>query len=1297
MSGDFAAAVSKACCLLVRRLWLSLPTGTGAHPSRRLSPSWVLCGHAGRHARSGRWARTGVGKLLVRCRAVTLLVLVSLLLSMTGVGAASAADLIRHRPPHVSSALARAHQVIPRQNHRGRSSSRPHARRHFAVIRSRRPGKASRIAHESGAQPQTEQGTITFSEFPDGTDITNQYQPNGIDFGGDSPFITDDGSNPTSPVLSGTPLFFGTVTGTFVQPDGTPRTVDSFSLDVGYIDTSGSTEVIAYDSSGNVLDTVPVDNYGIVNVIVSAPGTASFSVQAVDPSNPDPNGWAIDNLSFAGYSFLTGPPSPSEQGTGSNESERPTTCARQEPVNCATGDFFYQSADFTVPGRGVPLSLTRTYNSPSASTDGPFGFGWTDSYEMSLTTDGSGEVTISQENGSTVTFLPDGSGGFTAPTRVLATLVQNPDGSYTFTRESAQDQYNFSASGQLTSEADRNGYRTTLTYTGGKVTAVTDPAGRQLTFTYSGSHITSATDPLGRKWTYSYDANGNLASATDPVGRVWSFTYNSSHLLLTTTDPRGGVTTNTYNTNGQVVSQADPDGGKTTWSYSGDPMSPAGGITTMTDPNGEVTDYDHADLELMSVTTAAGTADAATTSYTYDPATLGVTSVTDPNGNVTTNTYDSSGNLLTTTDPLGNTSYYSYDNFNEVVAKTTPLGETTSYTYDGNGNLLSVTDPLGNVTTYTYGDSAHPGDVTSITDPASNVIDYTYNADGDLASVGSSPARGVTDTTRYVYDAGGERTCTASPSAVAAGVSCPAAGAPRVADTTATTYNADGEITSITDPDGHTTSHAYDGDGNQSQVTNPAGNVTSYTYNGNNWQTKVTQPGGTVLSSTYDADGNLTSQADGAGDTTTYKYDALNQVVSATDPLGHKTSYSYDADGNRVSLTTPGGEITSYSYDADSQLSGISYSDGTTPDVTYSYDADGHRSSMTDGTGTTSYSYDADGHLISDTNGAGASVSYSYDPDGQPVSLTYPSGDTVTRTYNGAEQLTAVSDWLGNTTRFGYDADGNPTTETYPNGVTAATSFDHADQPMSATDTGPSGTLASFAYTRDTLGQVTSAAQSGALSGTQNYSYTQLSQLASDSTGSYGYDAAGNLTQLPGGITQAYNADSEVTATTRPASPQPPATDQVVSTNETTKATKITSSPVTTKAANELILAFISADGPSDESQRITSVSGGGLTWSRATRSNTERGTAEVWQAHAATVLTAVTITADLNHTGYDGSITIATFTGAGSTVGAHADAGGRGSAPSVSLTTTGPDSLVWAAGKTPSTLPPGPQPAARP
>ena len=106
-------------------------------------------------------------------------------------------------------------------------------------------------------------------------------------------------------------------------------------------------------------------------------------------------------------------------------------------MNCATGDFWHEFTDFQIPGRGVGVALDfkRTYSSSAASTDGPLGFGWTDSYNLSLVVDSTtGDATVHEDNGSTVPFRSNGGGGFTAAPGVLAVLQQNGDGTYTYTR-----------------------------------------------------------------------------------------------------------------------------------------------------------------------------------------------------------------------------------------------------------------------------------------------------------------------------------------------------------------------------------------------------------------------------------------------------------------------------------------------------------------------------------------------------------------------------------------------------------------------------------------------------------------------------------------------------------------------------------------------------------------------------------------------------------------------------------------------------------------------------------------------
>ena len=814
---------------------------------------------------------------------------------------------------------------------------------------------------------------------------------------------------------------------------------------------------------------------------------------------------------FAEGGPVGAPLAPSETYGGGNPDEANPQCNHgANPVNCATGDFWHTFTDVAIPGRGLPLDLTRTYNSLDAATASPFGYGWASSYTIHLAIDPTtGVVTVVQENGATNTFTPSVSGGYTAPPRVLATLVKNADGTFTFTRRKELI-FTFTSAGQLTSERDLNGYTTTLAYNGaGQLATVTDPAGRTLSFSYGANgDVSGVTDPAGRTLTYGYDAAGNLTSVTDPAGGTWGFTYDAHRLLLSMTDPRGGTVTNSYDAQGRVTAQTDALGHTTTYTYTSSG-------TTITDPNGAQEVQTYTAGELTGLTQAAGTSAAASWQFAYDQYTLGVTATTDPNGHVTRRGYDADGNLTSVTDALGRTSSMTYTSLNEVASLTDPAGTTTSYTYDSAGNLLSVSRPLGGssstqTTTYAYGDSAHPGDVTAVSDPDGHAWSFAYDSAGDLTGITDPTA----NTTTMAYNVLGERTSLVS----------------GLGNTTTFAYDTLGDLTKVTDPSGHATSYAYDPDRNRTSISDPSGHVTSYTYDAANELVKVSRPDGTALSYAYDGDGNQVGQTDGAGKTTSYTYDALDRLTQVTDPLNRTTAMAYDPASNLISQTNPSGAVTSYGYDAANQLTSIGYSDGTTPSVNYTYTPDGQRASMTDGTGSTSYTYDSLNRLTQATNGAGQTVGYGHDLAGLLTSLTYPDGTSVSRGYDAAGRLTSVTDAAGNTTRLSYDADGQLTGETFPNGVTTTLTRDAADQITSIADTQGGTALATFSYTRDAANQVTSETDTGAISASHSYSYTQLNQLASQDGATFTYDAADNLTQLASGATLTYDAANELTS-----------------------------------------------------------------------------------------------------------------------------------------------------------------------
>lgn len=851
-------------------------------------------------------------------------------------------------------------------------------------------------------------------------------------------------------------------------------------------------------------------------------------------------------------------------GGGSNKLAPRLACsvnnATSKPVTTSTGNFWHTFSDLIVPGRGIALSLTHTYNSLQASVNGPLGYGWTDSYAMSVVTGTASPVTatVNEDDGSQETFTVSGTSYF-APPRVEATLIHNGDGTWNLTQQ-ATGSFTFNPAGQLTSDTDLNGYTTTMTYVSGQLSKVTDPEGRYLTFTWTGNHITAVTDTAAtptRGVAFGYDSVGNLATYTAVDGALTTFGYDGQHELLTMLDPNQQVLpqaqqhplVNAYvpGNLGQVASQTDSLGRTTSFNYTAVP-----GSTEITDPKGDVTLDTYNDGELTSETPGYGTPQAANWSYTYDPVSGGCTTKTDPNESTKSYTYDASGNMLTSMDALGRTTSFTYNGFNEPLTAVDTLGVTTTSTYDGHGNLQTVATPLLNgsgqtiatrTTRYLY-QGAYAGDITSVVDPNIQSSVLTYNANGDLASA-TDPAG---DKTTYFYNAIGERKSMVSPDGNVVGGNWGT-------HTTTYSYDAAGRVTSTVDPLGHQVVHnAYDLNGNLVTATDADGNTTTYRYDPENQRTVTLQADGTSTTVGYDTLGNVVTQTDAAGNTTTYAYNDPGlsaKATASTIPNIGTTSYGYDRAGNLITKQDPGvncpvysgysgpGCTTTYTYDADNEESFVEYSDPATFGITYEYDAVGRHTLMVgDHLPDTAYSYDSLGRLSSSSVGV-LTTSYGYDLAGNETSITYPGAtETVVQGPDSAGRLHTVTDWLGNTTTFNYDADSNVTSEIYPNGTTSTVTANADDKTTSISDTttaSPSTPFVSLAYGYDPNSQENAVTSTGVPANTHTYSYTQLNQLRliDGPSSSYGY-TNNNLTQLATGATQSFNGASElVTSTAR--------------------------------------------------------------------------------------------------------------------------------------------------------------------
>jgi RHS repeat-associated protein len=813
------------------------------------------------------------------------------------------------------------------------------------------------------------------------------------------------------------------------------------------------------------------------------------------------------------------------------------------PVTTSTGNFWHTFTDFDIPARGYDLGFSHTYNSQNATQNGPLGYGWSFDAGMSLSYDiATQDATIVMENGSELPFQWDGA-GYQAPSEDIGTLAHNANGTFTLVRLD-QDTVTFNSAGQMTSETDLNGYTLTYGYTNGELTSITDQAGRALTITWTGTHITQVEDPVGRTVQFQYnDGQGNLTDVYDVKNGHTHFTYTTAndHLLLTMTDPNGNVVTNHYNVMGQIDYQENGDvAHKTTFTYTAGASSGETDVV-ITDPKGDEVKDVYVFGLLMSETKGYGSSTASTWTYAYNAGSQEPVQETDANGNVITMVYDANGNLIREVQPPAQSGQSArvetktYDAHNNVLTDTDPTGITTTYTYDAHENLTSVSRPdvqTGKVATTTYcyygstgcGAPAGPsGDLYQVTDPSGKTTTYTYDTYGDVKTVED----GAGDTTTYNDDSVGRLVT-------------------KISATNQTwTYQTDafGSITSVTDPNHHQTQYLYDADENLQYLIDANNNETTYKYDAQNEQTDIIAPNQADQHTDYNLDGTIEDQKDGLNNTISYGYDSQARLTSMTfnDGTARTTSYQYDANGNQTKVIDPQSpsQTATYGYDADNELASVTYSDGTTPNVTnILYTPDGLRTSWTDGTGNWSLQYDTLNELTSSQDGFGNTTSYGYDLAGRLTSLTYPGVST-------AETLTYIGDWLGNTATFGYTKDSMLQTTTYSGtaDLVDTNGYDVADNLTSISDAKAGTAYATFGETRDAANQVTQELPGGsALSGQPalNAGYDTREQVcyggpngggtcAAPPSGatSYAYDAADEMTQA-GTETLTYNSANEL-------------------------------------------------------------------------------------------------------------------------------------------------------------------------
>jgi len=368
------------------------------------------------------------------------------------------------------------------------------------------------------------------------------------------------------------------------------------------------------------------------------------------------------------------------------------------------------------------------------------------------------------------------------------------------------------------------------------------------------------------------------------------------------------------------------------------------------------------------------------------------------------------------------------------------LTDGSVYTFGNGGLLRSIRDRFGNQVTLVRS-NGEIGDIVQALSSSGRWLKFSYGTGGRVAQVEDQSGRSV----GYTYDGSGRLWKVTD---VEGGV-------------TEHMYDAGGRLSSIKDPRNIVwLENAYDGNGRVDTQTLPDEGVYDFAYtvdgSGNVTQTDVIDPRGYTRRVTFDSNRYPLTDTWAAStakeQSTSYEYQTgSNLLLAQVDERNRRTEYEYNAAGRVTRVTrlagTPDAVSTTYAYEPTFQ----------------------QLTSMTDPLGHgPSFQYNSRGALTAIVDARGKQTTFTPNTAGRSVSVSDPLNNQAIYSYI-LNDLVAVTDPAGTTTRAFFDAAGRPTLQTDGLGRITRFSYDASDGLTSVTDA--SGNITTFE--RDGNGNVT--------------------------------------------------------------------------------------------------------------------------------------------------------------------------------------------------------------------------------
>lgn len=725
------------------------------------------------------------------------------------------------------------------------------------------------------------------------------------------------------------------------------------------------------------------------------------------------------------------------------------------------GNFSISFRDLEIPVMGIPIQVTRTYDSRRRHEPLDFGYGWSIDYQnikleesrvpgsqwainryrrgpLEAISDfcieplGSPLVSVTLPNGKVERFEVEASPKCNSFQIVKTVSLSFKAAAGTTSTLEALDSstafYNGGIlldTGTMTSAINPNRYKLT-TKSGFEyvidqnkgLEKVVHPNGSNLVYTEHGiihssgksvifkrnsaGQISSIIDPNGNELVYEYDLFGDLSHSIDTLGHRTRFTYIDRHALEEIYDPLNRkLLKNHYDDEGRLTAQEDGQGH---FKYFNHDLDARSSVLTDRDGRSKVINFDDRGnvREQFDIITDASYGADIKTSYTYDANDNQTSKTVGAEAYTWTSEYDERNDLQFSQDPEGNrVEYTDYNARGQELVVRDEMGRVTVMQYDAMGNLFQI-------------------DLPSVTDPD----------DGTTRQLSAG---------NYI--------------------------------------NIRGQVESTTDLRGHTTSYTYyptghAWEGQKQTESNPVSGKITYTYDNNlNIKTETrertidgvlttetiahdydarsrlvrsTYPDGSSTETRYDEAGAIDMERDRYGNWTDYTYDEYGRLLETIYPNQSRETRTYTPEGLLHTVTDRSDRTTTYVYDDAGRLWKTIFPDSTFTETRYT-DQGWVKYQWDENRNLTEYVYDLAGkrkEVIRYLNERPVRHSYSYYPNGELQSETDARGHTTTYSINELDQRIETLFHDGTLVRQRYDAMGARTKSIDQNAITTVFRYD---------------------------------------------------------------------------------------------------------------------------------------------------------------------------------------------------------------------------------------------------------------